>query len=99
MDLISGFFYTDGIFCTLSGNLVRIVSILFSKYLKKWSQSDFTDVNSGRAGVGILCRMVFIELHRRRGLSEFHEIRSAKYFDFALSSFCYTGDTEVTRKI
>ena len=24
-------------------------------------ESDFTDVNSGRAGGGILCRMLFIE--------------------------------------
>ena len=50
MDLISVLFYTDVIFCTLSGNLVRMVSILSTKYLKKWSQSDFTDVNSGRTG-------------------------------------------------
>ena len=32
-------------------------------------------------------------------LSEFSEIRSDKYVDFALSSFCYTGDTNVTRTI
>ena len=31
---------------TLSGNVKRIVSILSTKYLEKWSQSDFTDVNS-----------------------------------------------------
>ena len=74
---------TDGILCTLSGNLERIVFILSTKYLEKWSQSDFTDVNSGRAGGGILCRMLFIEFHRRRGLSEYSEITSAKYFDLA----------------
>ena len=39
---------------SLSVNLERIVSILSKKYLAKWSQSDFTDVNSGRAGGGIL---------------------------------------------
>ena len=38
-------FCTCGIFCTLSGNLERIFSILSTKYLEKWSQSDFTDVN------------------------------------------------------
>ena len=79
LDLISGF-CTCGIFCCLSGNLERIFSILSTKYLEKWSQSDFTDVNSGRAGGEILCRMFFIEFHRRRGLSEFSEITSAKYF-------------------
>ena len=41
------------------------------------------DVNSCRAGGGMLCRMLFIEFHRRRGLSEFSEITSAKYFDLA----------------
>ena len=80
--LISGF-CTDGILSTLSGNLERVVSILSIKYLEKWSQSDFTDVNSGRASGGILCGMLSIELHRRRGLSEFSEITSAKYFDLA----------------
>ena len=45
----------------------------------------FTDVNSGRAGGGILCRMLFIEFQRRRGLSEFSEITSAEYFDFESS--------------
>ena len=35
-------------------------------FIEKWSQSKYTDVNSGRAGGGILCRMLFIELHRRR---------------------------------
>ena len=44
--------------CTLSGNLDEIVSILSTKYLEKCSQSDFTNVNSGRAGGGILCRML-----------------------------------------
>ena len=34
LDLISGF-CTGGIFCTLSGNLERIVSILSTKYLEK----------------------------------------------------------------
>ena len=82
-DLISGF-CTDGIFCTLSGNLERVVSIFSTKYLEKWSQSDFTEVNSGKAGGGIICRMLFIELHRRRGSSEFSEITSAKYFNLAL---------------
>ena len=52
MGLISGF-YTDGILCTLSVNLERMVSILFTKYLRKWSQSDFTDVKSDRAGVTV----------------------------------------------
>ena len=69
--------FDDGIFCTLSGNLERIVSILSTKYLEKRSQSDFTDVNSGRAGGGILCRMLFIKFQRRRGLSEFSAITSA----------------------
>ena len=82
LDRISGF-CTCGIFCTLSGNLERIVSILSTKYLEKWSQSDFTYVNSGRAGGGIICRMLFIEFQRRRGLSEFSAITSAKYFDLA----------------
>ena len=63
LDLISGF-YTDGILCISSGNLERIVSILSTKYLDKWSQSDYTDVNSDRAGGGILCRMLFNEFHR-----------------------------------
>ena len=40
-DLISGF-CTNGILCTLSRNLERIVSILSTKYLEKLSQSDFT---------------------------------------------------------
>ena len=53
----------------LSGNLERI-SILSTKYLEKLSQSDFTDVNSGRADGGILCRMLFMEFHRRRGSSQ-----------------------------
>ena len=34
LDLISGF-CTGGIFCTLSGNLERIVLILSTKYLEK----------------------------------------------------------------
>ena len=46
LNLIS-VFCTDGIFCTSFGNLKRIVSILSTRYLEKWSQSDFTDVNSG----------------------------------------------------
>ena len=82
LDLISGF-STDGIMCTLSGNLERVVTILSKKYLEKWSQSHFTDVNSGRAGGGIPCRMLVIEFHKRQGLSEFSEIASAKYFDVA----------------
>ena len=48
LDRISGF-CTDGILCTIFGNLERIVSILSTKYLEKWLKSDFTDVNSGRA--------------------------------------------------
>ena len=42
-------FCTDGILWTLSGNLVGIISILSTKHLEKWSQSDFTDVNCGKA--------------------------------------------------
>ena len=30
-----------------------MVFILSTKYLKKWSQSDFSDVKSGRAGVTV----------------------------------------------
>ena len=78
LDLISFF-----LFCTLSVNLERIVTILYTKYLDKLSQRDFTDVNSGREGGGIPCRMLFIELHTRRRLSKFSEITSAKYFDSA----------------
>ena len=51
------------IFGTLSANLERIVSSLSTQYFKKWSQSDFTDVNSRRAEGGILRRMLFIKLH------------------------------------
>ena len=82
LDLIS-VFCTCGIFCGLSGNLKRIVSILSTRYLEKLSQSDFTDVNSGGEGGEMLCRMFFIEFQRRRGLSEFSEITSAKYFYIA----------------
>ena len=46
-------------------------------------KSTVTDVNSGRAGGGILCRLLFIELHRRRGLSHVFEITLDEYFDFA----------------
>ena len=60
MDLIS-VFHTDG-FCISSGNLEGMVSILSTKYSKKWSQSDFTDVKSGRAGGGSPCRMLFIAI-------------------------------------
>ena len=35
---------------------------LSTKYLEKWSQSDFTDVKSGRAGGGSPCRMLFIAI-------------------------------------
>ena len=70
LDLISGF-CTCGIFCTLPGNLDWIVSILSTKYLEKRSQSDFTVVNSGRAGDGIICRMLFIEFHRRGNCPNF----------------------------
>ena len=48
-----------------------------------YPQNDFTDVNSGRAGGEILCRMLFIQFHRRRGLSEFSKITSAKYLYLA----------------
>ena len=58
-DLIS-VFCTDGIYGTSSENLEWVVSILSTKYFKKLSQSDFTAVNSGRAGGGILRRMLFI---------------------------------------
>ena len=50
-------FCTCGIFCTSSGNLEWRFSILSTKYLEKWPLSDFTNVNSGRAGGGILCWM------------------------------------------
>ena len=44
-----------------------------------FSQSDFTAVNSGRAGRRILRRILFIiEFHRRLGLSELSEISSTK---------------------
>ena len=54
--------------------LLNLISGFFAlmEYLAKWSQSDFTDVNSGRAGGGILCRMFFIEFHRRLGFSFCH---------------------------
>ena len=64
-------FCTCGISCTLSVYLERILAILSTKYLERWSQSDFTDVNSGRRGGGILCRMLFIEFQRRRGFPNF----------------------------
>ena len=70
LDLIH-VFCTDGILCTFSGNLERIVLILSTKYVDKWSQSDFTDMNSSKAGGGIICIMLFIEFHRRRGLSKY----------------------------
>ena len=73
LDLPSGS-CTDGLFRTLSANLEQIVSFVSTKDFKKWSQSDFTTVNSGKAGVGIICRMLFIDFHRRRGLSELSEI-------------------------
>ena len=73
-DIISVFFCINGIFCTLSGNLEHTVSISPAKYLKKMSQSDFTDVNSDRAGGRIRCGMVILEFHRRRRLTEFSEI-------------------------
>ena len=73
------FFCTDGIYGTLSEHLEGAVSILFTKYFEKLSQKDFTAVNSGRAGGGILRRMLFIiEFHRRRGLSELSEMPSTK---------------------
>ena len=62
LNLISSF-CVDGIFITLSGNLKRIVSISSTKYLEKLSQSDFTDVNSGRASDRILCRILVVEFH------------------------------------
>ena len=82
LDLIS-VVCTGGIFCTLYGNLERIVSILSTKYFEKWSPISFTNVNSGGVGGGILCRMLFMEFPMRRGLSEFYEITSAKYCDLA----------------
>ena len=66
-------------FCTLSENLERIVSLFSLKYI----QSDFTDVNSGIAGGGIQCRMLFMEFRRRRELSQSLEIASVKCFDLA----------------
>ena len=68
-------------------------------------------MNAGRASCGILCRMLFIEFHRRRGLSEFSEITSAKYFDLAsviillhvfvlpgkINVFQHGGDSERSR--
>ena len=49
-------------------------------YVKIWKECDFTDVNSGRASDRILLRMLFMEFHRRRRLSEFSEITSANIF-------------------
>ena len=43
-------------------------------------------VSNGRTGGGILCRMLFIEFQRRRGLSEFSVITSDKYFDLAFAT-------------
>ena len=74
--MISGL-CTDRLLGSISGNLERLVLILSTKYFEKWSQSDFTDVNSGRVGGGILFR----KFHRRRGLFEFSEITSARYLD------------------
>ena len=75
--------------------LDRIFSILSTKYLDIWSQNDFTDVNSGRAVGGILCRMIFMELQRRRGLSEFSKIASAKHLDLAFVIIPLHSDTDV----
>ena len=63
LDSISVFLHCCNIY-TLYTNLERIVSILCKKYFDKWSQSDFTDVNSGRAVGGILRRMLFIKVTR-----------------------------------
>ena len=69
----------DGIYGTLSEHWDPAVSILSTKYFEKLSQSDFTAVNSGRAGGGILRRILFIiEFHRRLGLSELSEMSSTK---------------------
>ena len=57
-------FCTAAIFGTLCTNLKQIVSILCKKIFVKRSQSDFTDVNSGRAGGGIPRRMLFIKVTR-----------------------------------
>ena len=81
LDLISVFFALMEYCVLYTGIQNGLVLILSTKYLEKWSQSDFTDVKSGRAGSGILCRILFIEFHRRQGLSKFSEITSAKYFD------------------
>ena len=54
------FFGTDGIYGTYSEHLERVVLILSTKYFKKMSQIDFTAVTSGRAGGGIIRRMLFI---------------------------------------
>ena len=43
LDVFSVLFCIDGTFCTLSGNLERVVLVLSTKYLEKWSQSDLTD--------------------------------------------------------
>ena len=47
MDLISGFFTL----MEYSVLYLEISFILSTKYLKKWSQSDFTNVNSDRTVV------------------------------------------------
>ena len=54
-----------------------------NSFVTIWSQSYLNDVNSGRADGGILWRMLFMKFHRRRRLSEFSVITSAKYFDLA----------------
>ena len=51
-----------------------VILILSAKYLEKLSQSYFTNGNFGKADGEIQSRMLFIEFHRRRGLSELSEI-------------------------
>ena len=63
LDPISGFLNCCNIWYFMH-KLGTISFKLCKKYFDKWSQSDFTDVNSGRAGGGILRRMLFIKVTR-----------------------------------
>ena len=83
LDLIS-VFCTDGILCTLSGNLERIVSILSTKYLEKWSQSDFTDVNAGR---GLLLHTKHASIRPASILNNFLFITTKIYVRHILSLY------------
>ena len=82
LDLSCGF-CPDKLFCTLSANLEQKVSFSSTKDFEKWSQSSSATVHSSRAGVGIICRMLFIDFHRlvRIGLSELSVIRLSKYLN------------------